>query len=185
MTTKTANDLERKTKSQTTSFKEFIQTFISEGGEDFLRGLKDEALQKNKDYQTLKTSLERKRVEVLTPVVNRFWAHKLAIGFGQKWKMDASKLENLIINDKGVIMRNGKPYAITSISSAASYMVYFFNEATKTIKQGKDIAHEIYIEVKGGLEWLPLEAVCERIANKRNVDASYIRRCYEQYANKE
>lgn len=167
------------------SYKKFIQTLVSEEGEKFLKTAKNDALKADKTYMALKAQLKKKETEIVSMVTNKFWAHKLAIGFGQRWKIDAEVLENLMINEEGVILREGKPYAIATIANASSYMVYLEDSMTRSYRKKKDLAHEIYIEVKGGMEWLPLDAVCDVVAKKRNMKVSDILEYYKQFADKE
>lgn len=165
------------------SYKNYIGSHVSVEGEKFLRELKVDALQNNAEYQALQKKLKGLKTSILRPIVNRFWAHKLAVAFSVKWKYDIEALENLIIDQNDNIIKDGIPYAISTIAEAASFMVYLHKTLTKSVTKQSDEAHEIYIEVKGGLEWLPLEAVCEKIAKKRKINAEYVLECYNK--NKE
>lgn len=169
-----------KGKTLTESYKDFIGSFITEEAESYLTKEKSAALAANKEFQELKAKTAKLRAEILANVTNKLYARKLAVNFGHKWSVDADTLENLIIDKDGICIKEGKKVTLSTISECASFMVYLHNNMTKNVRKQIDTRHEIYIDVIGGLEWNDdVQAVCTKVAQRRNIDISEVLQAYE------
>lgn len=171
---------ETKGKTLTESYKDFIGSFITEEAESYLAKEKSAALAASKEFQELKAKTAKLRAEILANVTNKLFARKLAVNFGRKWNVDADTLENLIIDKDGICIKDGKKVTLSTISECASFMVYLHNNMTKNVRKQLDTRHEIYIDVVGGLEWNDdIQAVCTKVAQRRNIDVSEVLQAYE------
>lgn len=178
--------LETKGKTLTESYKDFICSFITEEAENYLTKEKAAALANNKEFQELKAKTAKLRAEILANVTNKLYARKLAVNFGHKWGLDADTLENLIIDKNGICIKEGKKVTLSTISECASFMVYLYNNMTKNVRKQLDTRHEIYTDVKGGLEWNDdLQAVCTKVAQRRNIKVEDVLQAYETEKAKE
>ncbi len=170
----------------TESYKQIISSFITEDAEKFLSQEKAEALTNNKLFQQKKAELAKLRAEILANVTNKLYARKLAVNFGHKWKMDADTLEAMIIDKDGICIKDGKKVTLSTISECASFMVYLAKNLTRTNKRVLDERHEIYTDVKGGVEWNDdLQAVCAKVAQRRNIKVEDVLQAYETEKAKE
>lgn len=172
--------------SLTESYKRFISSFITEEAEKYLAQEKADALANNKLFQEKKAELSKLKAEILANVTNKLYARKLAVNFGHKWKMDADTLETMIIDENGICIKDGKKVTLSTISECASFMAYLFTSLTKSTKRVLDERHEIYTDVKGGLEWNDdLKAVCTKVAQRRNIKVEDVQQAYETEKAKE
>lgn len=171
---------ETKGKTLTESYKDFINSFITEEAENYLSKEKSAALAASKEFQELKAKTAKLRAEILANVTNKLYARKLAVNFGHKWNVDTDTLEDLIIDKDGICIKDGKKVTLSTISECASFMVYLHNNMTKNVRKQLDTRHEIYIDVIGGLEWNDdTQAVCAKVAQRRNIDVSEVLQAYE------
>ena len=178
--------LETKGKTLTESYKDFICSFITEEAENYLTKEKAAALANNKEFQELKAKTAKLRAEILANVTNKLYARKLAVNFGHKWGLDANTLESLIIDKNGICIKDGKKVTLSTISECASFMVYLYNNMTKNVRKQLDTRHEIYIDVLGGLEWNDdIQAVCTKVAQRRNIKVEDVLQAYETEKAKE
>lgn len=170
----------------TESYKHFISSFITEEAEKYLTQEKADALANNKLFQQKKAELAKLRAEILANVTNKLFARKLAVNFGHKWSVNADTLERLIIDENGICVKDGKKVTLSTISECASFMVYLHNNMTKNVRKQLDIRHDIYIDIKGGLEWNDdLQAVCTKVAQRRNIKVEDVLQAYETEKAKE
>lgn len=170
----------------TESYKQFISSFITEEAENYLTKEKAAALANNKEFQELKAKTAKLKAEILANVTNKLYARKLAVNFGHKWKIDADMLEKMIIDENGICIKDGKKVTLSTISECASFMAYLFSCLTKNTKRVLDERHEIYIDVKGGLEWNDdVKAVCTKVAQRRNIKVEDVLQAYETEKAKE
>lgn len=171
---------ETKGKTLTESYKGFISSFITEEAETYLAKEKSAALAASKEFQELKAKTTKLRAEILANVTNKLYARKLAVNFGHKWNIDVDTLESLIVDTDGICIKDGKKVTLSTISECASFMVYLHNNMTKNVRKQLDTRHEIYIDVIGGLEWNDdVQAVCTKVAQRRNIDVSEVLQAYE------
>lgn len=170
----------------TESYKQFISSFITEEAEKYLTQEKADALANNKLFQQKKAELAKLKAEILANVTNKLYARKLAVNFGYKWKIEADALEKMIIDENGICIKDGKKVTLSSISECASFMAYLFTSRTKSTKRVLDERHEIFVDVKGGLEWNDdLQAVCAKVAQRRNIKVEDVLHAYETEKAKE
>lgn len=175
---------ETKGKTLTESYKDFISSFITDEAENYLSKEKNAALAASKEFQELKAKTAKLRAEILANVTNKLYARKLAVNFAHGlWKnskIDADTLERLIIDEDGICIKDGKKVTLSTISECASFMVYLHNNLTKNVRKQFDTRHEIYIDIIGGLEWNDdVQAVCTKVAQRRNIDVSEVLQAYE------
>ena len=178
--------LQEKKPTLTESYKDFICSFITDEAEKYLTKEKNAALTNSKVYQEKKAELAKLRAEILSSVTNKLYAHKLAVNFGQKWKIAADKLEGMIVDDNGYVLKDGKKVTLSTISECASYMVYLHKTLYKEVTNKLDKIHEIYVDVCGGLQWNDnLEAVCKRVASMRGITTDEVKKAYNAQKAKE
>lgn len=172
------------TKKTTPTEKEkaFISTFISENAESFLAKSKEIALAKNKEYQELKAKVTRLEAEICAQVTNKAYARKLAVNYGHKWEMDSDTLERLIIDENGTCIKDGKKFALATISKCASFMVYLHKNLTRSIKEVIDKQNKLAESVLGGLFWTDdLQAVYKKVAEQENTTVEIVQIAYEKH----
>lgn len=170
----------------TESYKHFISSFITEEAEKYLAQEKADALANNQLFQQKKAELSKLKAEILANVTNKLYARKLAVNFGRKWKIDADTLETMIVDKNGICIKDGKKVTLSTIPECASFMAYLFTSLTKSTKRVLDERHEIYIDVKGGLEWNDdIQAVCTKVAQRRNIKVEDVLQAYETEKAKE
>lgn len=173
---------ETKAMTPTEKEKKFIATFISESAEKFLTKDKEIALAKNKEYQELKAKVAKLEAEICAQVTNKAYARKLAVNYGKKWEMDANTLERLIIDENGTCIKDGKKFALYTISKCASFMVYLHKNLTRSIKEVIDKQDKLAESVLGGLFWTDdLQAVYKKVAEQENTTLEIVQIAYEKY----
>lgn len=167
-------------------YMEQVNQVINDKAVKYITAEKKQALANDKKFQELKKALESRKTEILTPITNRLYVHKLAIHFGKLWNIDTDKLESFMIDDKGTILRDGKPFAISTNSQAASFMSYLHDTLTKKTLNKSDKQHELYILVCGGLEWISdIDAVCEKVAKQQKTTKEEVLKAYNRYKDSE
>lgn len=172
-------------KSLVENYKQFIGTFITEEGEKYLTGEKNAALLNNKEYQQKKAELSKMKAEILAGVTNKLYAHKLAINFSKRWKIDADTLETMIADKNGIVIRDGKKVSLSTIAECASFMAYLYKSINRTVKETIDKQHEIYTAVCGGLLWnTNFDEVANKVAKMKNVPVEDVRKAYLAEAEK-
>lgn len=130
-----------------------IDGLFTEDSIKFLNKEKKLALDSDKDYQAMKSALKAKETEICTRVTNRIFAVKLAKEFYKNWGFDdKEQLLRLIIEDNDEIIKDGKPFAITTVSQAASYMVYLSKKLFKTVRAHLDENDKILKAFNGANE---------------------------------
>jgi len=176
-----ASDMRDKQDSRIKCYTRLVDEIINEQAQEYIRKEKECALKASKEYQELKARLNALKVSILEPVVNKAYAHKLAIRFGKLWGMDADKLENLIVDENGRVYRDGKPYAIATNNNAGSYMAYLYKALTKTAVKLADENEDIYNEVCGGLVWVDdITTVANKVAKRRNIEIKDVLAAYNK-----
>lgn len=160
--------------------KKTIESFITEEAEKYLSKEKADALAASKEYQEITAKRNKLRAEILANVTNKLYARKLAVNFGHEWKIDADILEHMIIDENGICIKDGKKVTLSTIAECTSFMAYLYKNLSRSRTKQLDTRHEIYIDVVGGLEWNDdVQAVCTKVAQRRNVDISEVLQAYE------
>lgn len=156
---KTANDAGRV--STIENYKNIIAQVYTEESEKSLQELKNAIKAQSVEYQEQKARLLRIEAEICAPLINKVAASYIAKAFYKNWGFDdAEKLERLIVDDKGQILRDGKPVVLQSLQQLASFADYFRKSLTKVARKVLDKESEC---VDCLLAWvqqgLPVDAV--------------------------
>lgn len=148
-----------------------ISAIISEDSEKFINDVKADALLNSAEYQAAKAKADAIKTAICTKVTNRIFANKLAKEFAPTWGMTIDGFLSLVIDENDTIYRDGKPYAITTISQAASYMVYLHDTLNKKVSDRQCEIDRIYSSYKGAkdLELFTAKEIAAKVCNKHGI----------------
>ena len=145
-----------------------ISSIISDDSVKFISDAKAEALLNNAEYQA-KAKADSIKTAVCTKVTNRIFANKLAKEFAPTWGMSTEGFLSLVIDENDMIYRDGKPYAITTISQAASYMVYLHDSLNKKVSERQCEIDRIFSSYKGAKDLEMFTEIAAKVCKKHNI----------------
>lgn len=148
-----------------------ISAIISEDSAKFISEAKAGALSNDAEYQAAKAKADAIKTAICTKVTNRIFANKLAKEFAQTWGMTREGFLSLVIDENDMIYRDGKPYAITTISQAASYMVYLHDNLNKKVSDRQCEVDRIYSSYKGAkdLEMFTAKEIAAKVCKRHGI----------------
>ena len=172
---KTTNDMEKNT-SAIELYKATIAQVYTEESEKSLQELKNAIKAQSIEYQQAKQKLLRIEAEICGPLINKTTSAYIAQAFYKAWGYDnAETLQRLIVNENGVILRNGQPVVLQTIQQMASYADYLKKSLIRRARVIRDVYSEcVYLLASWLKQGLPVDAVKDTaftkfgITNERN-----------------
>lgn len=148
-----------------------ISSIISEDSAKFISDAKADALLNNAEYQAAKAKADAIKTAICTKVTNRIFANKLAKEFAPTWGMSTEGFLSLVIDENDMIYRDGKPYAITTIAQAASYMVYLHDSLNKKVSERQCEIDRIFSSYKGAkdLDMFTAKEIAAKVCKKHGI----------------
>lgn len=152
--------MERST-SAIENYKRIIADVYTEEQEQSLQVLKNAIKEQSAEYQDAKARLNRIEAEICGPLINKTTGAYLAKALYKNWGFpDADSLMALIVDNDGVIIRDGKPIVLQTLQQMASYADYLKKNLTRTRKEQRDRVTECEMLLQSWIkQGLPVDAV--------------------------